>query len=169
LRPHLIFLVAHAPVLKPVNLSIMIENLDNYERREYARVLYVKASHTIKETAAAANVDEATIRQWIAEDAWDEQKRVQLVSKPTQISNFYAAIQALQNKIDNDPANAAAKDVDTIVKYTNAIKNLEADVTACQVMEVCDLFMRWLRKKDLILAKTMIPKFNGFIKSYLTK
>jgi hypothetical protein len=145
----------------------MLEDLNYEERREWARMLYTQQDHTIHETAVAVSIDEATVRNWINDGAWDGVRRSLLISKHTQIRHFYDQIEKLNAKIKENPGEINTKEVDLICKYTTAIKNLEVDISAPQIIEVAMLFVKWLKPKNLQLTKTVTACLDKFIKEKL--
>jgi hypothetical protein len=145
----------------------MNEGLNYDERKQWAKVLYTKENKTIRDIALEVNIDEAAVRNWVKENAWDGIKRSLLISKSTQLEHFYGQIDKLNARIADSPDDINTKEVDQILKYTAAIKNLEADVSVCQVIEVAELFISWLRRKDIALTKAVTVKFDAFIKQTL--
>jgi terminase small subunit len=145
----------------------MTEELNYDERKQWARSLYTWQDKTIKDIALTVSVDEATVRNWVAEGTWDGIRRSSLISKSRQLQHFYNQLENINAKLADSPGEINTKDVDLIVKYTAAIKNLEADITVCQVIEVAELFVTWLRRKDMALTKAVTVKFDAFIKQRL--
>ena len=145
----------------------MTEELNYDERREWARSLYTRQDKTIRDVALTVSVEEATVRNWIIEGAWDSVKRSSLISKTRQLEYFYNQLENINQKLAGNPGEINTKEVDLVVKYTAAIKNLEADVTICQIIEVAELFVTWLRRKDIALTKAVTVKFDAFVKQRL--
>jgi len=49
------------------------------------------------------------------------------------------------------------------VKYTAAIKNLNAEVTAGETIEVARAFVLWLQRRNLQMAKEVAEEFDVYI------
>ena len=141
-----------------------MQEADKYnDRKESARILYTKQDYTISEIAAYTGADEATIRHWIQNGAWDGMKRSLLTSRPNQLTHLYDLLEKL-NKDAKEEGNTNPKTVDLILKYTASVKNLETTLPIATIIEVAELFTTWLLKKDLELTKTVTIQLNAFIK-----
>lgn len=141
----------------------MNQRLNEDERKEWAYTLYTKENHTISETAQVVNADEATVRNWISQGCWDTVKRSFPRAKATQLRYMYDLLERLNAKIATEPENINSKDVDLIVKYSAAIKNLEVLTPLHQVIEVTTAFVKWLRKTDPRFLKIVIPTMDEFV------
>jgi uncharacterized protein YerC len=133
-----------------------------YEQfKEWARLLYTKEEHTTKEISSITGADQATIRNWINDGSWDVVRRSRLVFKETQVQNLYQMIEKI---VEKDETEKTYKDLDQVVKLTNSIKNLETDHSVSHIIEVAELFIAWLRRRNLDLARKITPEFDRFIK-----
>ena len=144
----------------------MNENLSYSERTEWAQMLFTRHDKSIKDIAATVNTDEATVRGWIAEGGWEGIRRSLLTSKATQLEHLYNLLDALNAKLRN-AEEPTTKDVDMMLKYTGTIRNLETETTASEIIEVSELFILWLRRRDLNLARKLIVHFDAFVKQRL--
>lgn len=144
----------------------MNKELNYNERKEWARMIYTTQDQTNKDIALAVGVDEATIRCWVQESAWNDVKRSLLTTKAYQLNIYYKALEQLNDKLSSTEA-LNVKDLDLMVKYTAAIKNLETAIPVSNIIEVSELFLRWLRKKDLNLTKKLVVQFDAWIKEQL--
>lgn len=143
----------------------MTIDLSYSERRDWARDLYVKLEKTIKETAVTVGTDEATVRNWINEGSWDAVKRSRLVSKEAQLDNLYTILEELKRTMEQD--GPSVKNAEQYNKYVTAIRALETESSVSQIIEAAELFINWLRKKDLPFAKKVTVQFDAFIKQRL--
>jgi len=131
-------------------------------RKEIARILYTQNNRTIRETADDVMVDEATVRAWINEGSWDLVRRSLLISKDAQLSHLYDAVEQLNDRMQN--GQSAAKDMDQLLKYTTAIKNLDTDNSVYSLIECAELFIAWLYHRNRALSQTVTRQFEVFIK-----
>ena len=136
-------------------------DLTQEERRRWAYFLYTEKDLSIKELALEVSTDEATVRLWMQEGAWEQVKRSRLTSKATQLDFLYTVLENLRSK---DSKEASPKDADLMLKYTAAIHNLEEATTVTEIIEVSELFIRWLRRRDMQLTKVVVKLFDTFIK-----
>jgi hypothetical protein len=145
----------------------MSESLKEDERKAWACMLYTKLDYSVHDTAVTVNADETMVEQWIEEDAWNGQKLSLLLSRNKQLKLMYALVDSMNEKISTNLNAIDPKDVEIIVKYTRAIKNLENKVTVTQMMEVFELFLLWLKKKDIVLTKMISLRCDAFIKLHM--
>ena len=139
----------------------MNKDLAYNERKEWAKMLYTREDKTIKDITLTVGIEEADVRLWVVEGAWDGIKRSLMISKETQLAHLYNILEKLNSKSADE---VTIKDVDHILKYTTIIKNLEVAPSRATVLEVSDLFIHWLRRKDIELTRTLIVHFDAFIK-----
>ena len=148
----------------------MKEELSYQERKKWAEYLYKRTDIPVRDIALEVQVDEAELSSWIRAGNWLGSKRSLLTSKAAQLDQLYALLEKLHQKILTDAADGPnVKDVDLYIKYTTAIKNLEVQTTVSEFIEAFELFLRWLRKRDLALAQKIAPYFDAFIKEKLAE
>lgn len=147
----------------------MSEQLSAEERKEWARGLYTKENYSISDTARIVRVEETTIAQWKDEEGWEGIRCSLATSKNKQLKLMYETIAKLQERIGADVNTINSKDVDMMVKYTRAIKNLETKVAVSVMIEVFEDFVLWLRKKDSGLARVVAPRFSNYIQMHVKK
>jgi hypothetical protein len=132
------------------------------ERKEWARLLYTRNDHTISDVALTVNTNEATVLSWINEGSWNAVRRSAMISKAAQIENLYCMIEALQPHAKNgDEPNV--KTLEQIMKLIAAVRNLETDESVSNIIEVGELFISWLRRRDTELAKVITHEFERFV------
>ena len=156
---HLIF----CKCKNPTQLCGMDEGLEASERKRWAKMIFMEQDKTIKEIALIVNSSEGEVLGWAEGDEWYKLKRSMLISKKTQLGHLYDQLEKISIKLNNE-AEANPKDVDTMIKYTTAIRNLEVDVPVSNIIEVADLFVNWLKDRDHQLARTVTIHFDVFIK-----
>jgi hypothetical protein len=144
----------------------MNRELSYDERKEWAQMLYTRHDNTIKDIALAVGADEVAIRSWVHEGAWEAIKQSLLISKAAQLELYYSQLGKITTRLNEDN-DANPKNMDLVVKYTTAIKNLETDVSISTIIEVSELFILWLRRKDITLTRKLIVHFDAFVKERL--
>jgi Putative ATPase subunit of terminase (gpP-like) len=140
----------------------MTEKLSTDERKEWARTLYTRQDFTEKEIAVTVDVDEATVRKWAKDDAWAGVRRSLLTAKEAQLNLLYTGLEKLDKKVKNE-ADISVKDLDQVLKFSNAIRNLELEVPIPQIIEVGELFILWLKERNRPLARQVVQEYNAFI------
>ena len=148
------------------HLCAMNEGSASSEQKEWAKHLYTSEGKNTRHIADLLQVDEGTIRQWIAEGSWDALKKTLPSSKEYQLEQLYKLLEQTTEKL-NCVEEVNPKDVDLVIKYTAAIKNLDTEPGLQQIVEVAKLFTSWLRKKDAGLMRTVVVEFDKFIKERL--
>lgn len=146
----------------------MNKGLTNEQQKEWAQLLFTKHDFTEKEIAIKVGVEEATVRKWIRDNNWEGVRRSLLTSKEYQLNILYDILSTLTTRI-KEQEEGNTKDADLLIKYTAAIKNLEAETSVTQIIEVAKLFTLWLQTIDLELTKTVTLYFDSFIKERLNK
>jgi hypothetical protein len=145
------------------SLSKMSNELTYDERKAWAKDLYTRLDVSVEDIALTISVDEDEVCDWIKEEAWDGMKRSLLISKKVQLAHLYSLLGQINTKI-TCAEEIAVKDVDLFIKYTTAIRNLEADMPVSGIIEVAEGFVMWLRRRDVDLAKQVTVQLDLFIK-----
>ena len=146
----------------PFHLCAMKSDLAENERKEWAKLLYTRHGRSVEDTALEVGVEAAAVRYWVRQGKWDQVKRSLLISKTSQLECLYDALEILTSRTKSE-SEVNTKDIDQIVKYTAAIKNLESETGISYIVQVAEQFTAWLLRKDLDLAKTFALQFDGFI------
>lgn len=140
--------------------------LSKTEEREYARMLYVGEGLTQKEISQRCNVTEKTISNWADKYGWKKMKRSLMIVKDKQLSELYEKLEKLNENIKDKQDNlVSTKDVDSIVKLTSAIKQLEVDTSVGEIIDVAKKFIDFVRQDNLDTAKLVTEYFDVFIQS----
>jgi len=144
------------------DLCAMANELTVDEKREWAEYLYTKEGMEMDDVALKVRSTEATVTTWIQEGNWNGRKRTLMTTRRAQMKQYYRLLEQITGKIMGEEA-INPKDVDLAVKYTAAIKNLNAEVTAGETIEVARAFVMWLQRHNLQLAKDVAEEFDVYI------
>jgi len=144
----------------------MNNELTPNERRQWARTLYTTNGKTIKEVAATVSTDHATIRSWIQEGSWETVRQSLLISKDTQLDRLYQLVDTLNSRMAGGEANP--KDMDLLLKYTAAIKNLDTDNSYYSIIETAELFLSWMLRRDAKITQLFTTHFDCFIRERMS-
>ena len=141
------------------------------ERKELAMILYVRGGvENQRELAERIGVSEQTIVTWKKEGRWDDFKKSLLVTRQEELRRLYDQLKEVNDSImakEIGQRFANNKEADIITKLTGAIRQLETETSAAQVIDVAMKFNEYLRKIDLGKAKEMAELMDGFIKSMI--
>ena len=130
-----------------------------------ARNLFIKLKLDGKEIAewfkqSGVSVTEATISRWRNDERWDDIRKANSVTRDSVLSRVMSKADKLLEKEDLD-----SKETDQLVKYASIIDKLERKLNITSAVDVYDAFQKFLSKRDLVLAKSIIPHFHEFLLS----
>lgn len=139
------------------------------QKKEWAKLLFIRESITQKAISEKTGVSEKTISKWAQEGKWDDFRKSLLVTKEEQLRRFYNQVDALNTVIAEGRGYANSKEADALTKLTTAIKNLETETSVAEVFEVGKKFISWVQINDFEKAKGLVDLFDGFIKDQLKR
>lgn len=145
-------------------------NLTLQQKKDWAKLLYLKENITQKEIATRVGVTEKTLSKWVNEGKWDMLKSSVIITKSEELQRIYMQINELNTAIfTRQPGQrfASNKEADSLVKLTAAARSLETDASVADVIEVFKRFSNWLRSVDLETAKNLIVFQDAFIKTIM--
>ena len=141
------------------------------DKKDYAKLLFLRENLTQKEIAAKVGVTEKTIGKWIKDENWEHLKTSIVITKEEQLRRIYDQIAALNDFIltKEDGKFANSKEADSLTKLAAAARALETDVALADVIEVAKRFIHFLRMVDIDKAKEVTVLFDAFIKDAAKK
>lgn len=144
------------------------------EKKDFARILFIKENLSQKEIAEKVGVAEKTISKWVNanNEEWKRLRQSIIITKDEQLRRIYDQIDELNTHImQREPGKRYSMkgEADTIVKLTTAAKNLETDASVSDIIEVSKRFLNWLRPVDLDKAKEIAAFLDSFIKDQLKR
>ena len=139
------------------------------EKKDYAKLLYLKENFTQKEIAQKVDVTEKTLSKWVNSpgENWERLKASIIVTKEEELRRIYMQINELNTSIFKKPEGerfASNKESDTLVKLCSSARNLETEVSLSEVIEVSKRVINYLRPLDFEKAKEMTAIFDAFIR-----
>lgn len=140
------------------------------QKKEWAKLLFLKEQMTQKEIAAKVNVAEKTLSKWIKAEDWNQLKASITITKEESLRRFYMQVNEINDLIaSREPGSRfpSSKESDVLVKLTATIKNLETETSIADVIEVFKKFIHFLRPISLEKAQEFIEFQDMFIKSIL--
>ena len=157
------------PILQYI-LCEMAKELNNIQKKEWAKTLYLKENLTQQEIAERVGVARITVNRWIADGKWEEQKVGLTLTREEQIANLYRQVAEINRKIAEKPEGerfASSSEADILGKLSAAIRKMETDIGIADVISVQTRFIEFLRPIDLDKAKELTQLSDAFIKSLL--
>ncbi|WP_337380818.1 helix-turn-helix domain-containing protein [Phocaeicola coprophilus] len=148
----------------------MADKMTNEQRKEWAKLLFVKENLTQAEIAERVGVSRVTVNKWINTENWEHLKVSVTITKEEQLKSLYRQLAELNDKIaEREPGErfANVKEADTISKLANAIKKMETEVGLADITSVFSDLLKWLRTYDTEQAKQICPVLDAYVKSKL--
>jgi transcriptional regulator with XRE-family HTH domain len=139
------------------------------EKKEWAKLLYLKENLTQKEIAIKVGVTEKTLSKWVndKEEKWEQMKASIIITKEEELRRIYMQIKELNAHIftrEEGKRFANSKEADTLNKLSATARAMETEASLADVIEVFKRFLDWLREFDLIKAKEIADLQDSFIK-----
>lgn len=145
----------------------MTSTLINQQKREYAKLLYVKENLSQQDIAERVGTTTVTISKWKTAECWDKLKASFVISREETLARVYQQINDIFERAEKEKRPIESKEADTLSKLASTAKNLETDLTVSTVIDVFIRFGRWLREVDHDAAKTVTEYQDSFIKTLL--
>ncbi|MBR5607868.1 MAG: DDE transposase family protein [Bacteroidaceae bacterium] len=144
--------------------------LTSQQKKEYAKMLFLKENLTQLEIAERVSVSRQTVARWMKEGKWEEHKVGITTTREAQIANFYRQIAEINRVISEREEGqrfATPAEADTLGKLAAAVKKMEADVGIADIISVGMRFIGWIRPVDIEKSKEFIRLWDAFIKDCL--
>lgn len=146
--------------------------MNRQEKKEWAKLLFLKDNLTQKEIAQKVGVTEKTLSKWVNEENWDKLKISIIITREEQLGRLYDQLRAINEMIVNREEGkrfADSKEADILAKLSVTIKNMETDIALTDVIEVSKRVINWVRKVDYEKAKELTVIFDNYIREILKK
>ncbi len=143
----------------------MTDNLKPNQRKEWAKLIYLKESLTQQEIADRVGVSRATINKWAKE--WEGLKLNLLQTREERIASTLSQLDELDRSIASKeegkrfPTTAEA---DIRRKLTADLEALEQDASIRDIYNVSRGILEFVRKVDLDKAKELSDYLDSYIK-----
>lgn len=143
----------------------MSRDLTIEQKKEWAKLIFLKEDVTQQEIADKVGVTRITINKWCKE--WEHLKINMLQTREECINMTLTYLKNLDETINKrDPAERfpTAKEADTRRKLTSDLEALEQEVGVRDIYNVFRGFLEWLRDADLNKAKELSDYCDAYIK-----
>ena len=139
-----------------------MKELNCNERKEWAKLIFTTCNKSIEDVALEVDTEVAELRHWATTNQWPGYKDALLTAKDNQLEMLRDQVVKICEKLKGE-SQSNAKDTDLYLKYIAAIKTLEEEPSVSCIIEVFELFVQWLRRKDKALTKKFIPHLDAFV------
>nr|DAM86008.1 MAG TPA: Putative TetR-family transcriptional regulator [Caudoviricetes sp.] len=146
----------------------MAKSLELEQKKEWAKLLFLKENITQQEIADRVGVSRITINKWVKE--WENLKLNLLQTREERISSTLAQLDELDRSIADKEAGKrypTASEADIRRKLTADLEALEQDASIRDIYNVSRGLLDWLRQVDLARAKELSDYFDAYIKEKL--
>jgi len=142
------------------------------QKKDYAKLLYLKTSMNQKEIAEKIEVTEKTLSQWVRKEQWELLRASFTVTKEQELRRIYQQINAINDMISQKEegkryANSAEADI--LSKLASTARSLETDIGLAQIIDTFIEFTEWLRPQDFATAQMINDYQDSFVKYKLSK
>jgi len=147
-------------------------NLTKIEvKRQRAKKMYLTGKYQQKEIAETVGVAENTIGRWIKKYGWEVMRANMTTTKENVLSQLYAQIAEINSNIENRDEGqryASAKEADSIVKISAAIRKMETETGIAEATSVCIKVCEFTRKNISVeKAQEINDIFNALIEEMM--
>lgn len=140
------------------------------EKKEWAKLMYLRTNKSQKEIADTVGVAEKTLSNWKTSENWDRLRSSIFITKDEQLRRVYQQINELTTVIEKRPEGerfADSSEADTLSKLASTARSLESDLSIADVIDAFMGFTDWLREVDFKKAQEISELQDGYIKHRL--
>lgn len=144
--------------------------MNNEQKKEFAKLLYIRERLTQKEVAARVGIGEHALGRWVKEYGWDKLRRSLLITKHEQIALLYSQLESLNELIAMREVKVANnKEADVFIKLTASIRNLETELNVGDRVEIGMEFLEYVRSNAADKVGEVVELFDAYIKTRISK
>lgn len=143
----------------------MSESLKPNQRKEWARLIFLKENITQQEIADRVGVSRATVNKWAKE--WESLKLNLLQTRQERISSTLCQLDELDRSIaakEEGRRFPTTAEADIRRKLTADLEALEQDASVRDIYNVSRGLLDFVRNIDLEKAKELSDYFDAYIK-----
>lgn len=143
----------------------MGSDIDNKQKRELAKTLYLNSSLTQAEIAEKVGASRISIVRWAKE--WEGLKLTFMQTRDARIQSTLQQLDELDRFIagrEEGKRFPTAKEADTRRKLTADLEALEQDASIREVVNVARGILDFIREKDVEKAKELSDYIDAYIK-----
>jgi transcriptional regulator with XRE-family HTH domain len=144
--------------------------IDNQQKREYAKMLYLKGGLTQAEIAERSGLSRQTISTARKKEGWDILKAEMAMTDEEMIAQIRQQINEVKDEIDHRPAaerKYTPADLDGLRKLYKTLKELKGEATVADMVSFGEKFIAYCRPIDLDFTKRFTALYDAFIKDNL--
>lgn len=143
--------------------------MNQKQKLEVARTLYLMTEKTQKEISEVVGWSEKTFTEQKQKGKWNELRDTKSLTKQQIISMLHTQTLKLVEAAKDEGRLLTAKEVDSIAKLAASIDKLEKKVTLETYIEVFEEYNKWLMVKDMNFAQANNHHQDLFIQSKISR
>ncbi|HBX44471.1 MAG TPA: DDE transposase family protein [Porphyromonadaceae bacterium] len=148
-------------------------NLTNEQKKEWAKLLFLRENLTQKEIAERVGVSAVTMNKWVKSGNWENLKVSITITKEEQLKNLYRQLAEVNRTIAERPAAdgnryATSAEADIISKLAASINKMESDIGLADIIATFQGLLSWLRTFDILEAQRIAPVLDGYVKTKIS-
>jgi len=141
----------------------MNQKLTDDQIKEWAKLLYITHSESIKNIHEKTGVDEAQLRDWIYDGKWDNFRKSLAATRKEQLDLLYDTLYTITARLKTNEGSEDLKDIEKIQKLTASIKNLQTEISTGEIIEVAMAYLEWMKTEAPDAVKTETLRLDRFI------
>lgn len=141
------------------------DDLSAEQRKQWAKLIYLKENMTQQEIADTVGVTRRTVVRWVAE--WEPLKLNLLQTREERIASTLAQLDELDRMIagrEEGQRFPTSKEADVRRKLTADLDALEQEASVRDIYNVSRGLLDFIRKQDIDKAKELSDYINDYIK-----
>lgn len=142
-------------------------DITNAQKKDWARLLYLRENLTQQEIADRVGVSRVTVSNWFRAGKWEEQKTGITLTRREQVQAIYRHVGEINRAVMQKPEGERfpdSKQADILAKLAAAIRSMEQEVGIADTIAVLTAFIEWVRPLDIEAAKRITNMADAFIK-----
>lgn len=147
-----------------------MSRLTNGQKKEWAKLLFIRENLTQKAISEKVGVTQKTMMSWIQKGNWNKLKNSIILTKSEELSRLHAQLRELNDHIENKPEGQrfpSKAEADILSSLKMAIKAFEGETSISEIIDVSIEMLEWLRMHNFEKAQELSPLFDQFIKTKL--
>ncbi len=144
------------------------QKLTNKQKKEWAKMLYMKELMTYQDIAAKVGASRVTVSGWARREKWEMLRAADTTTREELRRNLYIQMAEIQKAIAaRDSKYATPAEADTIAKLSGAIAKLEGDCTTASIISVGKRFLTYVKNQKPEAVGEIAQLYDGFVKQSL--
>lgn len=134
------------------------------EKKEWAKVLYIKEKLQQNEIAAKVKVSTNTISKWVTKGKWDDLKTTHILTKEEELRRLYVMLKATNDSIEKRDGIPTSKEADIINKLAASIRQLQTEAGVAEIIDVATEMINFYKTySSTDKAKELTELFHNYI------